>query len=90
MALRSGGQGRHRRLSVAYEVRETLESEDPAAINEKTDALQSAFHAVSEAIYQRAQEQGAAAGGEASANGAGEESSEEDVVDAEVVDESKA
>src|SRR6202042_1620305 len=40
------------------EVRETLESEDPAAITAKTDALQSAFHAVSEAIYQRAQEQG--------------------------------
>ena len=73
------------------EVRETLESEDPAAINAKTDALQSAFHAVSEAIYQRAQEQGAAAGGEQpSGNGAGGDSSDEDVVDAEVVDESKA
>ena len=72
------------------EVRETLESEDPSAINAKTDALQGAFHAVSEAIYQRAQEQGAAAGGEQSANGAGGEASEEDVVDAEVVDEPKA
>jgi molecular chaperone DnaK len=72
------------------EVRDTLESEDPAAINAKTDALQGAFHAVSEAIYQRAQEQGATASDESSANGAGDGSSEEDVVDAEVVDESKA
>ena len=42
------------------EVRESLESEDPAAINAKTEALQTAFHAVSEAMYQRAQEQAAA------------------------------
>ena len=32
------------------EVRESLESEDPAAINAKTETLQTAFHAVSEAI----------------------------------------
>ena len=44
------------------EVREALESEDPAAINAKAEALQTAFHAVSEAMYQRAQEQAAAAG----------------------------
>jgi molecular chaperone DnaK len=73
------------------EVRETLESEDPAAINAKTETLQTAFHAVSEAMYQRAQEQAAASGGDAAdagANGAGTSSSEEeDVVDAEVVDE---
>src|SRR6202142_619206 len=41
------------------EVRETLESEDPAAINAKTETLQTAFHAVSEAMYQRAQESAA-------------------------------
>jgi molecular chaperone DnaK len=77
------------------EVRETLESEDPAAINAKTEALHSAFHAVSEAMYQRAQEQAASAagaedGGAAASNGNGDASAEEDVVDAEVVDESKA
>ena len=44
------------------EVRESLESEDPAAINAKTETLQTAFHAVSEAMYQRAQEQAAAGG----------------------------
>jgi len=74
------------------EVRESLESEDPAAINAKTETLQTAFHAVSEAMYQRAQEEQAAAGGDgATANGDsadGSSSDEEDVVDAEVVDES--
>ncbi len=71
-----------------------LESEDPAAINAKAEALQTAFHAVSEAMYQRAQEQAAAAGNGASADGAGADggaaSEEEDVVDAEVVEEPKA
>ena len=39
------------------EVRDSLTSEDAAEINAKTEALQSAFHKVSEAMYQRAQEQ---------------------------------
>ncbi|MGO8904499.1 MAG: Hsp70 family protein, partial [Solirubrobacteraceae bacterium] len=72
------------------EVRDSLEEENPAAINAKTEALQTAFHAVSEAMYQRAQEQAAAAGNGASADGGGASSDEEDVVDAEVVDEPKA
>jgi molecular chaperone DnaK len=75
------------------EVRDTLESDDPAAINARTDALQSAFHAVSEAMYQKAQADAAAAGdgaGPAAADGDGSASSEEDVVDAEVVDEGKS
>ena len=42
------------------EVRESLTSEDAAEINAKTEALQTAFHKVSEAMYQRAQEQAAA------------------------------
>jgi molecular chaperone DnaK len=73
------------------EVREALESEDPAAINARTETLQSAFHAVSEAMYQKAQADAAAsgdgAGGEPADDGAG---AEEDVVDAEVVDEGKS
>jgi molecular chaperone DnaK len=75
------------------EVRDALESEDPAAINARTEALQSAFHAVSEAMYQKAQADaaaagdGAGAGDGASGDGAG---AEEDVVDAEVVDEGKS
>jgi molecular chaperone DnaK len=75
-------------------VRESLTSSDTAEINAKTEALQSAFHKVSEAMYQRAQEQAAASGADgtgtdgaaSSGNGA---SAEEDVVDAEVVDEGK-
>ncbi|HWF50542.1 MAG TPA: molecular chaperone DnaK [Solirubrobacteraceae bacterium] len=68
-------------------VREVLTSEDAADINAKAEALQTSFHKVSEAMYQRAQEQTAAGatadGAGASTNGA----AEEDVVDAEVVDE---
>jgi molecular chaperone DnaK len=74
-------------------VREALTSEDPTEINAKTEALQTSFHKVSEAMYERAQqEQAAAAGNGASADGAAEatEEAEEDVVDAEVVDEGKS
>jgi molecular chaperone DnaK len=68
-------------------VRDVLDSSDAAEINSRTEALQSSFHRVSEAMYQRAQEQGQAStdGAAASTNGAGAE----DVVDAEVVDEGK-
>jgi molecular chaperone DnaK len=73
-------------------VRESLTSEDAADITAKTDELQSAFHKVSEAMYQRAQEEAAAAGGtpdgDGATNGATAEA-EEDVVDAEVVDEGR-
>ncbi len=72
------------------EVREVLESEDANAINDKASALQTAFHAVSEAMYQRAQEQAATSGNGAAADGHDASSDEEDVVDAEVVDEPKA
>jgi molecular chaperone DnaK len=73
------------------DVRDALTSEDAAEINAKTEALQASFHKVSEAMYQRVQEQQAAestdgaAAGSTSTNGA----AEEDVVDAEVVDEGK-
>jgi molecular chaperone DnaK len=71
------------------EVRESLESEDATAINAKAEALQTAFHSVSEAMYQRAQEQAAASGNGSASDGDGATSQEEDVVDAEVVDEPK-
>ena len=62
-----------------------------ADINAKTETLHTAFHKVSEAMYQRAQEQAAASSPDGGANGAGADSNgagaEEDVVDAEVVDE---
>src|SRR2546430_610162 len=73
------------------DVRDVLESEDTAGINAKAEALQTAFHSVSEAMYQRAQEQAAASGNGAAGDGAAPTSEdEEDVVDAEVVDEPKA
>jgi molecular chaperone DnaK len=74
-------------------VRDSLTSEDPNEINAKTEALQASFHKVSEAMYQRAQAQQQAAQGAgdgSSANGAGAAAEEEDVVDAEVVDEGKS
>jgi molecular chaperone DnaK len=75
------------------DVRESLTSEDAEEIKAKTDALQQAFHKVSEQIYQSAAEQQQAAGGAApdgaSANGGGGEA-EEEVVDAEVVDEDRS
>jgi molecular chaperone DnaK len=65
-------------------VRDSLESDDPADIQARTNELQTAFHRVSEAMYQRAQ-----ADAPANGDGAGGASSEEDVVDAEVVDEGR-
>jgi molecular chaperone DnaK len=75
-------------------VREALTSEDPDEINAKTEALQTSFHKVSEAMYERAQQQATAAQGNGAAadgDGASEPAeAEEDVVDAEVVDEGKS
>jgi len=70
-------------------VRDSLTSEDPSEIDAKAEALQVAFHKVSEAMYEKAQAQSGADGRGAGANGAGTggDSAEEDVVDAEVVDE---
>jgi molecular chaperone DnaK len=75
------------------DVRESLGSDNVEEIKAKTDALQQAFHKVSEQIYQSAAEQqqaaGAGAADGASANGGGSEA-EEEVVDAEVVDEDRS
>src|SRR6201988_743506 len=73
-------------------VREVLTSENADQIKAKTDALQAAFHKVSEQIYQAAaaEQQAAQAGGDgASTDGAGTEP-EEEVVDAEVVDDERS
>ncbi len=77
------------------EAREALQSEDATEIRTKTETLQTAFHAVSQAMYERAQQEQAATGADdgAGPNGAGAEASEdeeEEVVDAEVVDEGKS
>ncbi|HEX2232592.1 MAG TPA: Hsp70 family protein, partial [Thermoleophilaceae bacterium] len=72
------------------DVRDNLESEDAAELRSKTEALQGAWHKVSEQMYAAAQQQAqsgpdGAGNGAASADGAGEEE-EEEVVDAEVVE----
>nr|MBA3327789.1 molecular chaperone DnaK [Solirubrobacterales bacterium] len=73
------------------ELRETLTGEDAAAITARTDALQTAFHKISEAMYEKVQAEQAAAAGEGgqAGNGAAADgaAAEEDVVDAEVVSE---
>jgi molecular chaperone DnaK len=68
-------------------LRETLESDDTETIKARTDALQAAFHKVSEQIYQAAAEQQQAG----STDGAGQNgAAEEEVVDAEVVDDERS
>ncbi len=77
--------------AAVKDVRESLTSEDVAEIRSKTEALQTSFHRVSEQMYERAQAEQQADGGNGSgADGAGAGESEEDVVDAEVVDEGKS
>jgi molecular chaperone DnaK len=76
---------RQRIEDIVKDLRSALEGEDVEAIKSKTEALQQAFHAVSEAMYQQA----ASAGDGAQANGAPQDEAEE-VVDAEVVDEGKS
>jgi len=77
------------------DVKGVLESNDADEIRAKTDALQAAFHKVSEQIYQAAAQQQAEAAGQpgdaagSSGDGASAEA-EEEVVDAEVVDEDRS
>jgi molecular chaperone DnaK len=81
-------QGSKEEIEAAIkDVRDSLGSDDAAEIRSKSDALQSAFQKVSEQIYAQAAEQQAATSADGgSQNGAGEE---EEVVDAEVVDDEK-
>jgi molecular chaperone DnaK len=66
------------------DVRGALESEDPAEINAKSEALQTSFHKVSEQMYSAAAAQQAPADG--AGDGATADADDEEVVDAEVVD----
>jgi molecular chaperone DnaK len=75
------------------DVRGVLSSENVEEIKAKTDALQAAFHKVSEQIYQAAAEQQAAAqpaGGDGASADGGPAEAEEEVVDAEVVDDERS
>jgi molecular chaperone DnaK len=75
------------------DVKGVLSSDNAEEIKAKTDALQAAFHKVSEQIYQAAAEQQAAAqspGGDGSSADGGPSEAEEEVVDAEVVDDERS
>jgi molecular chaperone DnaK len=78
--------------SAIKDVRDSLGSDDAEEIKAKADALQQAFHKVSEQIYQAAQQQGATSGdgAAAGADGDGATSDDEEVVDAEVVDDERS
>ena len=72
------------------DLRDSLESEDAAELQAKTEALQTAFHKVSEAMYEKARS--AQADSATSENGGAPDASaddDEDVVDAEVVEEGR-
>jgi molecular chaperone DnaK len=68
------------------DLRESLDSDDQAQIVAKTEALQAAFQQVSEQIYQQAAAEQQADGDGAASNGSGSADGEDEVVDAEVVD----
>jgi molecular chaperone DnaK len=74
--------------SAIDDVKSVAESDNAEEIKAKTDALQAAFHKASEQIYAAASEQQAASTDGTGANGAGEP--EEEVVDAEVVDDERS
>jgi molecular chaperone DnaK len=73
--------------SAIKDIRDNLESEDASLLQQKTEALQAAFHQVSEQMYAaaaaQAEQQPAGDGDGAQADGAGDQ---DEVVDAEVVD----
>ena len=69
------------------DVRDNLESDDVNLLRQKTDALQAAFHKVSEQMYAAAaQQQQAANGAPTDGSSADGSADEEEVVDAEVVE----
>jgi molecular chaperone DnaK len=74
------------------ETREALTSENADEIKAKTDALQAAFHKVSEQIYQAAaaEQQATQAAGDGVAGDGAAGEAEEEVVDAEVVDDERS
>ncbi|HMT04479.1 MAG: molecular chaperone DnaK [Solirubrobacterales bacterium] len=71
-------------------LRGVLESEDAEDIKAKTEELQAAFHKVSEQVYQAAQAEAQAAGAEDAASGGEPSPDDEEVIDAEVVDEDES
>ncbi|MFN2613073.1 MAG: molecular chaperone DnaK [Solirubrobacterales bacterium] len=76
--------------SAIKEVREAVESDDPNAIRTKTEALQAATHQLSDQLYQQASADGASAEGSDDGGGDTTADDEDEVVDAEVVEDDKS
>ncbi|MDQ8045727.1 MAG: Hsp70 family protein, partial [Patulibacter sp.] len=76
---------------LVAEVREAVKGEDVSEIKAKLEALQTRQHAISEQLYAKAQEAAAqgAAGDDAQGAPVGGSGSDDEVVDAEIVDEGK-
>ena len=92
-ATRSTSSAKEEIEKAIAEVKGVLSSDNAEEIKSKTDALQAAFHKVSEQIYQAAAEQQAAAqpaGGDGASADGGPAEAEEEVVDAEVVDDERS
>ncbi|TDC26480.1 molecular chaperone DnaK [Streptomyces sp. 8K308] len=71
------------------ELAEQLKGEDTAAIREASEKLAATSQKLGQAMYADAQASQAAAGGETSGGAAGASGADEDVVDAEIVDDDK-
>ncbi len=74
--------------AAAGELKKALDGDDVADIKAKTDALMQASHKLAEAVYQQAQQQQAASGGDGSGPSASDENVEEG--DYEVIDEDES
>ena len=87
-ATRSTPRRRSRSRPPAAELKKALDGDDVDDIKAKTDALMQASHKLAEAVYQQAQQQQAASGGD----GAGATSADENVEegDYEVIDEDES
>ncbi len=74
--------------SAAAEVKKALDGDDVEEIKTKTDVLMQASHKLAEAVYQQAQQQQSAGGGDGSGETSGDENVEEG--DYEVLDEDES
>ena len=70
-------------------VRTSLEGDDAADIRTKLEALREASFKLGELVYQQAQSESGATGQRTGTNGTEADDSEEEIVDAEVVDEAE-
>jgi len=74
--------------AAASELKKALDGDDVDDIKAKTDTLMQASHKLAEAVYQQAQQQQAASGGDGSGTSSGDENVEEG--DYEVIDEDES